>query len=301
MVDIKFDAASFPSLSGHDEVVWAPIFITPILGSPERLVAAVAVVGTQERYLSVASGLEKLRCLYGESSQLIMAATMTALVEFEADLINRGKEALVSSSQGMGILSVGDARRVATKDVKEVASSWLGTISSLHDSFALTIQKTSEIVRHRPRGDQLPSSVCELAGRKKSPILQYFSQSIRKGTSNRSSLANVALDFEGQRVVANFSTIRPSASNVRAEFDRMLRRLWELDVTQVRAGHRESDAVLYELIIQQPKLHEFSGKPDRIKNALEDLKGQADEKNLVLRQFEGAEQIVDHLERREAA
>lgn len=301
MIDIGFDARSFPSLDGHDEAVWAPIFITPILGSPERLVAAIAVVGIQHRHLSIASGLEKLNCLYGKSAQLILAATMTALSEFEADLKARGKEALDSPSREFGILSVGDARRVATQDVKEVASSWLGTISSLHDSFALMAQEADNVVRRKRKGDQLPSRVCQLASQKNSPIWRYFSKPIRQGKTVRSSLANVALDFEGQRVVANFSTIRPTASNVRAEFDRMLRRLWELDVTQGRAEHRENDAVLYELIIQQPNLQEFSGKPDRIKNALEDLKGQADEKKLVLRQFEGAEQIVNHLERKEAA
>ena len=69
----------------------------------------------------------------------------------------------------------------------------------------------------------------------------------------------------------------------------------------MRAGHYDSDAVIYELIIQKPVLEDFQNRADRISNALEDLKGQADEKNLVLRQFDNAGQIVEHLERKETA
>ena len=213
----------------------------------------------------------------------------------------RGREALIDPSGAIGILSVGDARRVAAKDMKEVALSWLGAISSLHDSFSLAIQSENVVERQRARGDQLLSSVCDYAVRKKSPILPYFSQSARLGKPARSSLSKVDLDFKGKRIVANFSTIRPHVKNLRGEFDRMLRRLWELDVTQVRAGHTENDAVVYELIIQAPNTDDYVGKPDRVKYALEDLKEQADEKSLVLRQFAGAAEIVAHLERREAA
>jgi hypothetical protein len=301
MVSIQFDASSFPSLDGREEVLWAPIFITPIAGSPERLVAAVAVVGAEERYVSVATGLEKLRCLYGDSSELIMAVTRAALAEFEADLKCRGKDAIATPYQSMGILSVGEARRVAAKDLKEMSLNWLRTISSLHDNFALEAVAPNEVAVPRPRGEQLPANVWDLAVRRKSPISSYFNTSIGNRSGKGAPLTNVDLDYQGQRVIANFSTIRPHISDVRGEFNRMTRRLWELDVSQVRAGHRDSDALIYELIIQRPVLEEFNGKPDRISNALEDLKGQADEKNLSLRQFNDAEQIIEHLERKEAA
>jgi len=263
------------------------------------LVAAVAVVSANERYVSVATGLEKLRCLYGESSQLIISVTRAALAEFEAELKTRGKEAIAAPYQSTGILSIGEARQVAAKDLKEMASNWLRTISSLHDSFALEALTATEVTARKPRGEQLPTNVWEFAVRKKSPIRNYFNTSIRDRSRKGAPLTNVDLDYKGRRVIANFSTIRPYVSDVRGEFNRMTRRLWELDVSQVRAGRRDSDAILYELIIQRPALEEFTGKTDRIANALEDLKEQADEKNLVLRQFDGAEQIVEHLERKE--
>jgi hypothetical protein len=301
MVKIQFNASSFPSLHGRDEALWAPIFITPIAGSPERLVAAVAVVSAQERYVSVATGLEKLRCLYGENSQLILAATHAALAEFEAELKDRGKFAIATPQQRAGIISVGEARRVAANDLKSMALNWLRTISSLHDNFALQVVSGNDSVSRKPRGEQLPASVWDFAVRKKSPISNYFNASIRDRSRRGAPLSKVDLDYQGKRVIANFSTIRPYVTDVRGEFNRMTRRLWELDVSQVRAGHYDSDAVLYELIIQKPILEDFHGQADRIVNALEDLKGQADEKNLILRQFDNAEQIVEHLERKEAA
>ena len=301
MVNIQFDASSFPSLQGRDEALWAPIFITPIAGSPERLVAAVAVVSAKERFISVATGLEKLRCLYGENSQLILAATHSALAEFEAELKDRGKEAIAVPQQRTGIISVGEARRVTANELKGMALNWLRTISSLHDNFALQVMSGNELVSRKPRGEQLPASVWDLAVRKKSPISHYFNASIRDRSRRGAPLSKVELDYQGRRVIANFSTIRPYVTDVRGEFNRMTRRLWELDVSQVRAGHYDSDAVLYELIIQKPILEDFHGKADRISNALEDLKGQADEKNLILRQFDNAQQIVEHLESKEAA
>lgn len=301
MVNIQFNASSFPSLQGRDEALWAPIFITPIAGSPERLVAAVAVVSAQERFISVATGLEKLRCLYGANSQVILAATHSALAEFEAELKDRGKEAISVPHQRTGIITVGEARRVAANELKGMALNWLRTISSLHDSFALQVMSGNELVSRKPRGEQLPASVWDFAVRKKSPIRHYFNASIKDRSRRGAPLSKVDLDYQGQRVIANFSTIRPYITDVRGEFNRMTRRLWELDVSQVRAGHYDSDAVLYELIIQKPILEDFHGQADRIANALEDLKGQADEKNLILRQFDNAQQIVEHLESKEAA
>ncbi|SEI74962.1 hypothetical protein SAMN05421762_2791 [Pseudooceanicola nitratireducens] len=301
MVDIQFSASSFPSLQGRDEALWAPIFLTPIAGSPERLVAAVAVVSGEERYISVATGLEKLRCLYGENSQLILAATHAALAEFEAELKDRGRIALTTPLQQGGIISVGEARRVAANDLKSMALNWLRTISSLHDNFALQVMPGNDIAPRKPRGEQLPASVWDFAVRKKSPISNYFNASIRDRSRRGAPLSRVDLDYQGKRVIANFSTIRSYVADVRGEFNRMTRRLWELDVSQVRAGHYDSDAVIYELIIQKPVLEDFQNRADRISNALEDLKGQADEKNLVLRQFDNAGQIVEHLERKETA
>ena len=301
MVNTHFNASSFPSLQGRDEALWAPIFITPIAGSPERLVAAVAVVSAQERYVSVATGLEKLRCLYGGDSQLILAATHAALAEFEVELKDRGKDAIAAPQHRTGIISVGEVRRAAANDLKGMALNWLRTISSLHDNFALQVMSGNDSASRKPRGEQLPASVWDFAVRKKSPISKYFNASIRDRGRRGAPLSKVDLDYQGQRVIANFSTIRSYVTDVRGEFNRMTRRLWELDVSQVRAGHHDSDAVLYELIIQKPILEEFHGQADRIANALEDLKGQADEKNLILRQFDNAEQIVEHLERKEAA
>lgn len=301
MVNISFNASSFPSLEGRHDALWAPIFITPIAGSPERLVAAVVVVSDQERYISIATGLEKLRCLYGETARLILAATYAALAEFEADLKLRGKVAIENPSQGASIIHIGEARRVAISDVKSMALNWLSTISSLHDNFALQAVPDIDSVIRKPKSKPLSASVLDFALRNNSPISRYFNTSIKDKQRRGAPLSKVDLDYQGQRVVANFSSIRPRISDVRGEFNRLTRRLWELDVSQVRAGHCDSDAVLYELIIQKPVMADFSTKADRIANALEDLKGQADEKKLVLRQFDNTAEIVKHLEQKEAA
>ena len=113
-------------------------------------------------------------------------------------------------------------------------------------------------------------------------------------------ISDISVDFKGKKVVANFTTIR-SVQDIRREFDRILRRLWELDVTQVREGHENSDAVKYELILQKPDFSQFKKEGARLTGALEELEGQADEKHLRLRQFTNAEQMVSHLEMREAA
>lgn len=49
------------------------------------------------------------------------------------------------------------------------------------------------------------------------------------------------------------------------------------------------------------RLEEFRGRVSRIADALEDLIGKADRENLIRRQFDNAQQIVEQLESKEAA
>lgn len=49
------------------------------------------------------------------------------------------------------------------------------------------------------------------------------------------------------------------------------------------------------------RLEEFRGRVSRIADALEDLIGKADRENLIRRQFDNAQQIVEQLDSKEAA
>lgn len=304
MPDFRIDISSFPNLHGQKDVLWAPIFVRPIVGSPERLIAAVAVVGERDHIIASARGLEKLRCLYGENAPLVIAATEAAISELDVDLTKRNKQALLEPARDYHIISIGEVRESKAKSLRAFASSWLHSISSLHENFSqeLLLSSTEYISekRTRARGDILPLDVFRTAVERGSAISAFFSPSIKSGRSRRSSISDIKVDFSGKRVVANFTAIRPVA-NVRGEFDRLFKRLWELDVTQVRSGHQDSDAVNYELIIQKPDLSIFAKDGDKINRALEELGNQADDKNLILRQFSNAKDMVKHLEKREAA
>ncbi|MCX7302159.1 MAG: hypothetical protein NTX73_17605 [Rhodobacterales bacterium] len=292
----------FPEIDLEEEVVWAPLFISPIFGSPERLVAAVAVAGENNHLVSIAGQLQKLSCLYGDNSGVVIAATKSAISEFQTDLAERGKEALLQPKHTMQILSIGEAKISAAGELREIAECWLGSISSLHiqqDVFSLTTVTQQAATKQNVRGDQLSTEVCRVAAERKLPILKYFSNSIR-GPKRTGPLSRIALDFDGRRVKANFSSIRPGR-DVRGEFDRVYRRLWALDVSQVRAGFVEDDSVRYELILQVPFSELQKAQEDKVSSALDALTKEADEKRLILRPFSKVDEIVSHLSVKEAA
>ncbi len=302
MREIGLELKDFPALVGRKSVTWAPVFLSPIVGSPERLVIAVAVADDRDGIVCSASGLERLRCLYGESSDLIIAAAKGAISELQMKLSEEGKDFLKKEEFSTGLVYTGTPMQSTAKEMGGLAKVWLETISSLHDmksEFFLHPPEEERVKVLRLRGDRLSSEVLQLATERKSPILKFFTKSVVRSNS-RVPLTNVSVDYHGKRVVANFSTLRPT-SNLRSEFDRILRRLWALDLNQTRAGHSDSDAVQYELILQRPKLSDFSGEGERISRALDELAGQADEKKLGFRQFSNVVEMVDHLEKREAA
>lgn len=294
----------FPTLKGQKDVLWAPIFVCPIMGSPERLIAAIAVAGEKNHLIASAGGLEKLRCLYGSNADLIIAALQAEISDLDAEMSVRKENALISTNGNYHIISIGDVRESSAKNLRDFASNWLGSISSLHNVHAhelqLVINQEKEAKKSKARGDALPRDVFKIAVKNHSKISDFFSQSIRSGKSKRTSMSDIKVDFRGQKVVANFTAIRPVV-DIRREFDRVFKRLWELDVTQARSGHQESDAVKYELLIQKPNIKLLEKEGNKINKALEELASQADDKNLMLRQFSNAKDMVQHLEAREAA
>lgn len=305
MVEFTLNTMDFPSLQGRKSVFWAPVFLSPIMGSPERLVVAIVVAGEHDGVVCPASGLDRIQCFYGKASELILAATRVALHELEVQISKHGQSILTGGTFCSGPIQTGAPIQSTATDMRSLARMWLDSISSLHNSSSVVEFRAAvplealQVKDKRARGDRLRSEVLKVATDRKSPILQYFTKATRLAKT-RMPLANVSLDYQGKRVVANFSKLRPMA-NMRAEFDRIRGRLWSLDVNQVRAGHFDSDAVEYELILERPELSDFSDGGKKVASALDELANQADEKHLGFRQFANVTDILNHLEKREAA
>jgi hypothetical protein len=297
MATFTIDASFFPNLDSWQEVVWAPVYISPIAGSPERLVIAVAVAGEKSSLISLAASIEKLHCLYGNSAKLVIIAAKAAISELEADLKKRGKDALFSPINRKSIISVGTARESSTKELRDLAHNWLSAISSLHSKVGeLHFECVDEQIPERKKRhsrNQVTRNLFDIARRNNSPVLKFFSPLVR--AQKPSALSSATLDFKGNRIVANFAYVRP-VDNLRGEFDAISSRLWALDVNQVRAKHKETDAVKYELILKKPDLNLFPKHATQLEAALNELEEQADDKNLILRQIDSEASILKHLE-----
>ncbi len=304
----KLEPASFPKLSESVTATWAPIFLSPIVGSPERLVIGVVAANTSAFHVERANALHRLECLYGPAAETAIFASEIALRELQNDCINRGIEALTSPNPAFSGISLGNLSEGQANSVEEVAKTWLATLSSLHEEdFPISLAPTEEtyLVLSEPGEppDRLPWLVLNYVQEHRPGLDRFFSQDIREHRQRRrrSTVHDVLIDFSGSKLVANFGTFKATARA--SSVDAIKRRMWDLTVNR-DAEPLPLVARTHEMIVQHPSADDpqiSKSQYERLQEAVIALSEQAKSEELVFSSMTNVKQIGKHIVHAEAA
>jgi len=287
---------SFPGVFETQRGRWAPIYLSPILGSPERLIIAVVAVNDTGFHIEAANSLKKLECLYGRAAETAIFASEVALNELRSLLSDRGKEALtegalVFSGVNVGAVSDGEAR-----SLPDLARTWMAALSSLYR------YEAAELVQRAPieqiddgvgPQDRLPLLVLDHVNSIRPALGNYFSEEIRLQLRRRpkSKIAGVSIDFSGPKLVANFATLQ--ANTQATAVDRIKRKMFDLKVRRDEDG-RLLPQRLHEMIVFTPPRESLSlneRQLERLDDALYELTFQSSREGFNFRAMHGVPDI----------
>ncbi|MFG1399572.1 hypothetical protein [Roseixanthobacter pseudopolyaromaticivorans] len=304
---ISLDAPIFQDFDRLQRAVWSPVLFRPIMGSPEQFVIGIAVVGAHGVHLERANQLQRLECIFADTSEMAITLAETALNVLEADLLKRSKSALIDFKPAISSVLLGDLREGQGISLQQIATSWMTAMSSLYkrsDALELSeelAEAPKEVVEAGEGGDRLPALVFEYVKMERPTLGQFFSSEIRHGQQRRRNAHTVIIDFAGSKLVANFGTL--ASSNFSASVGRIKTRLWELKVDR----DREPSALIkrdHEMIVQYPFMNDpqlTQKQVDRFGEALEALEAQADQEEIRLRPMNTVDEIGTHILMKEAA
>jgi hypothetical protein len=133
-------------------------------------------------------------------------------------------------------------------------------------------------------------------------LARFFSPRIIEGRIRRRSAAHkIDIDFNGDRLVANFATL--TAHRIGPAVGNMKQRLFDLSVNR-EENEQSGTGRKHELIIQVPRPDDpqiTEQKHKRLSDEFEGLMEHADKLNLMLREFNTPKQIGRHIVKKEAA
>lgn len=110
MIIADIDSNAFPSLSRSIRANWAPIYLSPLRGSEERLVIGVAVFNEVEFHIEAANSLSRLQCLYEGQADIVIQVAGIALDDLKYDMAARSREAIRDFRPSVTGISLGDVR-----------------------------------------------------------------------------------------------------------------------------------------------------------------------------------------------
>jgi hypothetical protein len=284
---------------------WMPLFISPIRGSFERLVAGVIVANQSGFHIEMANELGRLHCLYGDGAEAITLAMHVVREQLEQDLARNGIDGLRSGID-IGGFEFGPIRSVEGLSLRQIGQSWMAALSSIYSKSEISDQssETSSLVENtqlRGLTDRLPVLVMEYVSVQRAGLTNYFNRDVVLQKRQKTSQAyEVSIDFAGSKLVANFGTLR--AGGIVGSVNRIKRRLWDLKVDRDKevnsAFHRS-----HELIVQRPPANDPQITERQHKDLTEALKGlesQADQEELRLLPMSSVKEIGEHLIKMEA-
>ena len=194
----------------HVEARWSPLLLQPIAGSPECFVVGCAVANLDGYHLEIANSLERLNCFYSVRGDVVRFAVELSVEALRHDLSKRGLYALLNPQEVLSGVKLGEMREGQGKSLSDIAQSWLGILSSLHDqqrgAFALLETRTTaaDQLLASARKVALPKEIFQYVRERNSHLAGYFSEGIRLG--RRRTVDNKTgseIDFIGKRLVAN--------------------------------------------------------------------------------------------------
>lgn len=254
------------------------MFLSPILGSPERFVIAVAAVNDQGFHIESANEIKRLSCLYGKSAETALFAAEVALEELEAALSEQGEAALVEGALVFSGVALGEVSEGEARSLRQIGRTWMSALSSLYRFKPEPIEVSAEEYQDETPSDRLPTLVLEHVSRVNESLVEYFSEDIRMNRKRRSTstIAEVSIDFNGSRLVANFATL--ISSSTARSVDRIKRKMFDLKVRHDGEGGllppRKHEMILFTPSRSSPLVNEK--QIERVDEALASLKEQAD-------------------------
>jgi len=232
MTRVNFESSLFPSLEQPKRAHWCPVFISPIRGSPERLIIAIAVANKEEFHLETANALFRLRCVYGIHADIIMQAANVAIAELKADLQSLRLQALMDFRPTISGITVGDIRAAEGASLEAIGAAWMSAMSCLY-SPTIKPHKIPESSEEQDgllstdafaTGDRLPNLVCDYVSNLRQGLRNAFRADMGKQT-RRNRSHEIAIHFNGSRLVANFGTLR--VGHLPRSIDLIKRRMWD--------------------------------------------------------------------------
>ncbi len=243
------EKAIFPPLLGTVKGKWAPVLLSPILGSPEQFVVAIAAANGHASHLEAANALGRLRQLYGDDAETALFATDVALAELKGALADRHDEALKEGALIFSGVHIGPVARGESASLKQLASTWMASMSSLYKPKEPREIEATEDIEERSSIDRLPVLVHDNVSQRQPELSPYFSEEIRNRRQRRSRLAGVSIDFSGARLVANFATL--TSGEHAKSVDLIKRKIFDLIIMR----DREAQTLLprqHEMIVFSP-------------------------------------------------
>jgi hypothetical protein len=281
---------------------WAPILISPIMGSMEQMVIGVAAASAESAYVERANMFRRLECLYGPAAETIIFAAQIALDDLSADLRDRGVAALTDAKKTFSGISVGPLAEGEANSIEELCRNWMSSLSSLYSVSTMELMKaigTEPAVAEAftASADRLPALVLRYVTNVRPGLEPFFNEDVREQRTRRRSakVHNVIIDFAGSRLVANFGTLM--ASHHAASVDKLKRRMFDLIVQRdTEAPSLRSRA--HEMIVQHPEADDpqiTDRQSSVLKEGLEALADQSRREEIVFVPMTSVAAIGDHV------
>lgn len=252
MIDM-FSLTDFPSKRALRRGVWAPVIFTPNPDSVERLVLAVVAVSGTEFHIATANAGKRLNCLFGPAAATVLMAQEAAVAALRAALVTQGQDALSEARFPFSGISLGPVRGGEAPSMQRLADLWLEATSSLHLAQKPVVLANDEdvasaadAIEAQADNDRLPLLVYRQVEQADPDIANFFSSDIRnRSRQRRPAPQKVFIGFAGQKVVANFATLKPTRP--RPMIDHIKRLMLDL------AQHQEDEATR----IDHQRVHEM--------------------------------------------
>lgn len=297
MMIVDLESSVFPAFDSSTPAQWAPVFLSPIRGSEERLVIGVAVLNAEGFHIEAANALSRLQCLYGSQADIVIQVAGVALDELRYDLASRSTQALIDFRPSITGVSIGELRRTEGVSLQSIGAAWMSSLSSLYDSdaAAIALEMDDPEATYEDRfealasGDRLPLLVLDYVVDSRAGLAGFFRSDLGKRPRRRRS-HEVSIDFTGSKLVANFGTLQ--VGQITRSVDLIKRRLWDLKV------ERDSDTGIFsrehEMLIQMPAADDPQVSEKQFENlevARLALEKQADQEELRLEAYSTVAEI----------